>query len=71
MILQMKMTKLQVGISAKAMILVSQLHSMDIIAKAYPNYSKSNKVEGLVVASEGLKLINHEEKVVDLWLNMY
>ena len=32
--------------------------------QAYPNCSKSNKVEGLVVALEGPKLICHEEKVV-------
>ena len=58
------MTWLQLGISAKVIILVSHLHPKDIINKAYPNYSKSDKVEGLVVASKGPKLICHAEKVV-------
>ena len=47
------------------MILVSCLHLKDVITKSYPNYSKSDKVEGLVAPSEGPnKLICHEEKVV-------
>ena len=58
------MTWLQLGISAKVIILVSHLCPKDIITKAYPDYSKSDKVEGLVVASKGPKLICHEEKVV-------
>ena len=62
--IQMKISKLQLGVRAKAMILVSCLDPRDTIAKAYPNYIKSDKVEGLDVASEGPKLICHEEKVM-------
>ena len=64
MISQMKMTQLQLGVGVKATILVSHLHPKDTITKAYPNYSKSNKVQGLVVLLEGPKPIHHEEKVV-------
>ena len=52
MISQAEMTWLWLGIIAKAMILVSHLHPKDVITKAYPNYSKSDKVEGLVVVSK-------------------
>ena len=34
-----------------------------LISKAYVNHTKANKVEGLVVVSEGPKLIHHEEKL--------
>ena len=60
----LKMAKLQLGISVKVCVLVSCLHPKDVISKAYPNYTKADKAEGLVVASEGTKLICHEEKVV-------
>ena len=63
MISQLKMTWLQLGVIAKAMILVSHLHPKGIITKADPDYSKSDKVEGLVVVSEGPKLIECEVKV--------
>ena len=59
-----KMVKLWLGISAQVWVLVSHLHPKDIISKAYPNYTKANKAEGLVVASEGPKPIHHEENVV-------
>ena len=36
-IFQVKTTWLQLGISVKAMILVSHLHMKDTIAKTYPN----------------------------------
>ena len=58
------MAKLRLGVSAKVWVLVSRLHPKDVISKAYPNYTKADKAEGLVVASEGPKLIRHEEKVV-------
>ena len=64
MISELKMAWLQLGVSVKEMILVSCLQPKDLITKAYPNYTKSDKVEGLVVASEGPKLICCEEKVV-------
>ena len=58
------MAKLQLGISTKVWVLVSCLHPKKIISKAYPNYTKADKAEGLVVASKGPKPIHHEEKVV-------
>ena len=59
-----KMMHLQLGISAKVSILVSRLHPKNLISKAYANYTKTDKAEGLVVVSEGPKSIHHEEKVV-------
>ena len=59
-----KMVKLQLGVNTKVWVLVSRLHPKDIISKAYPNYTKADKAERLVVASEGPKPIRHEEKVV-------
>ena len=59
-----KMTCLRLGISAKVSILVSRLHLKNLISKAYANYTKTNKAEGLVVVSEGPKSIRREEKVV-------
>ena len=59
-----KMTHLWLGISAKVSILVSRLHPKNLISKAYANYTKTNKAEGLVVVSEGPKSIRREEKVV-------
>ena len=58
------MVKLQLGVGAKVWVLVSHLHPKDVISKAYPNYTKADKAEGLVVASEGPKSIRCEEKVV-------
>ena len=63
MISELKMACLQLGISAKVMILVSHLHPKDVITKVYPNYSKSDKVEGLAVALECPKPIHCEDKV--------
>ena len=45
-------------------ILVSRLHPKNLISKAYANYTKTDKAEGLVVVSEGPKSIRREEKVV-------
>ena len=45
-------------------VLVSRLHPKDVISQVYPNYTKADKAEGLVVASEGPKPIRREEKVV-------
>ena len=58
------MVHLQLGIGAKLTILVSRLHPKNLISRAYANYTKTDKVEGLVVVSEGPKLIHDEEKVV-------
>ena len=58
------MTRLRLGISAKVSILVSRLHPKNLISKAYVNYTKTNKAEGLVVVSKGPKLICREEKVI-------
>ena len=58
------MAKLQLGISAKATILLSRMHPKNLISKAYPNQTKADKAEGLIVVSEGLKPIRHEEKLV-------
>ena len=58
------MVHLQLGIGAKVTILVSRLHPKNLISRAYANYTKTYKVEGLVVVSKGPKLIHHEEKVV-------
>ena len=62
--LEVKMAKLQLGVSAKATIVVSHMHPKDMILRAYPNYVKTDKIEGLVVVLETSKLICHEEKVV-------
>ena len=64
MIFLPKMVKLRLGIGAKVWVLVSRLHPKDVISKADPNYTKADKAEGLVVASEDPKPICHEEKVV-------
>ena len=58
------MAKLWLGIGTKVWVLVSHLHPREVISKAYPNYTKANKAEGLVVASKGPNPIHHEEKVV-------
>ena len=58
------MVKLWLGIGAKVWVLVSCLHPKDVISKAYPNNTKDDKAEGLVVASKGAKPIRCEEKVV-------
>ena len=55
---------LQLGISAKVSILVSRLHLKNLISKAYANYTKTDKAEGLVVASKSPKSIRQEEKVI-------
>ena len=59
-----KMTHLWLGIGAKVSILVSRLHPKNLISKAYANYTKTDKAEGLVVVSEGPKSIRREEKVI-------
>ena len=58
------MAKLQLGIGAKATIVLSRMHPKNLISKAYPNQTKADKTEGLIVVSEGPKLIRREEKVV-------
>ena len=58
------MVHLQHGIGAKVTILVSRLHPKNLISRAYANYTKTDKVEGLVVVSEGPKSIHCEEKVI-------
>ena len=58
------MTHLWLGIGAKGSILVSRLHLKNLISKAYANYTKTNKAEGLVVVSESPKSIHQEEKVI-------
>ena len=58
------MMRLRLGIGAKVSVLVSRLHPKNLISKAYANYTKTDKAEGLVVVSEGPKLIRREEKVV-------
>ena len=60
----LKMTKLRLSIGAKATILLSRMHPKNLISKAYPNQTKADKAEGLIVASEGPKPICHEEKLV-------
>ena len=57
------MTRLRLGIGAKVLVLVSRLHPKNLISKAYANYTKTDKAEGLVVVSEGPKLIRQEENV--------
>ena len=58
------MACLRLGVGAKVTLLVSCLHPKNLISKAYVNHTKADKVEGLVVVSEGPKLIRHEEKLV-------
>ena len=58
------MACVQLGVSAKVTVFVSGLHPKNVISKAYINHTKADKVEGLVVVSEGPKLIHREEKVV-------
>ena len=58
------MMRLRLGIGAKVSILVSRLHPKSLISKAYANYTKTDKAEGLVVVSEGPKSIRQEEKVI-------
>ena len=60
----MKMMHLRLGISAKVSVLVSRLHLKNLISKAYANCTKTDKAEGLVVVSEGPKLIRWEGQVV-------
>ena len=60
----MKMTHLWLGIGAKVSILVSRLHPKNLISKAYANYTKTDKAEGLVVVSKGPKSIHQEGKVI-------
>ena len=60
----MKMMHLQLGIGAKVSILVSRLHLMNLISKAYANYTKTDKAEGLVVVSKGPKSICQEENII-------
>ena len=55
------MARLRLGIGAKVTILVSRLHPKDVISKAYPNYTKNDKVH---VVSEGPRSIRREEKTV-------
>ena len=62
--LEVKMAKLQLGVSAKATILVSHMHLKDMISRAHPNYMKMDKIEGLIVVLETSKPIHCEEKVV-------
>ena len=52
------------GVSAKATILVSCMHPKNVISRAYPNYMKADKIEGLVVVSKAPKPIHHEDTVV-------
>ena len=63
------MACLWLGIGAKVSILVSRLHPKNLISRAYANYTKTDKAEGLVVVLEGPKLIHQEEKVVIVFLN--
>ena len=58
------MARLWLGVGAKVTVLVSRLHPKNLISKAYVNHTKADKVEGLVVVSEGPKLICREEKLV-------
>ena len=58
------MARLWLSVSAKVTVLVSRLHPENLISKAYVNHTKADKVEGLVVVSEGPKLIRREEKLV-------
>ena len=58
------MAHLWLGVGAKVTVLVSCLHPKNLISKAYVNHTMANKIEGLVVVSEGPKLIHHEEKLV-------
>ena len=58
------MARLQLGVSAKVTVLVSCLHPKNLVSKAYVNHTKADKVEGLVVLSEGPRLIRHEEKLL-------
>ena len=69
MIFATKMACLWLGIGAKLTILVSRLHPKGVISKAYPNYTKNDKVHGLVVVSEGPRSIHHEEKVVVVFMH--
>ena len=63
-IFRTKIVCLRLGIGAKVTILASRLHPKNLISRAYANYTKTDKVEGLVVVSKGPKLICHEEKVI-------
>ena len=60
----MKMMCLWLGIGVKVSILVSRLHLKYLISKAYVNYTKTDKAEGLVVVSKGPKSIHQEGKVI-------
>ena len=61
---EVKMAWLWLGVGAKAMILVSCSHPKNLISKAYPNHTKMDKAEGLIIMSESPKPIHCEEKVV-------
>ena len=58
------MAWLWLGIGAKVIILVSHLHPKNLISKAYPNHTKTDKAEGLIIMSESPKPFHHMEKIV-------
>ena len=51
------MAWLQLGAGVKVMILVSCLHPKNLMSKAYPIHTKTEKAEGLIIMSESPKPI--------------
>ena len=56
--------QLHMGVGATVDVLVSKLHSKDVISKAYPNFTKNDKATGLIVLSQRPRQIRRQEKKV-------
>ena len=56
--------KKQLGVAAKATVLVLHLHPKDKVMKAYPNHTKDERTSEIVVSGRDVHLIHHEQKSV-------
>ena len=56
--------KKQLGVAAKATVLVSCLHPKDKVMKAYPNHTKDERTLEIVVSGRDMHLICCEQKLV-------
>ena len=56
--------KKQLGVTAKATVLILHLHPKDTVTKAYPNHTKDEKTLEIVVSGRDVCLIHHRQKLV-------
>ena len=56
--------KKQLGVAAKATVLILCLHPKDKVTKAYPNHTKDERTLEMVVSGRDMHLICHEQKSV-------